>query len=213
VCLIKHHIFKTCRELEVQLHEFVFSGARVGECSTPDRVTLPLYVEESVSKSHMDIIWKKHLFLDISSTNIDTLVPLFYQCVETRSIEVFWLLSRPLLHLVGHRLRLSNVSQRISRPSYDRFTLETLPIVNREHFLLISFLLCPFSTKKKTHKRTFLFGSIHLDHSRNFDYRNYPLNMRMRVCYLDCHELGLFCYLVIHTEDLLRPLQLFYFQL
>jgi hypothetical protein len=32
--------------------------------------------------------WKKHLFLDISSTNIDTLVPSLYQCVETRIIEV-----------------------------------------------------------------------------------------------------------------------------
>jgi hypothetical protein len=33
----------------------------------------------------------------------------------------------------------------------------------------------------------------------------------MRVCYLDCHEAGLWCYLVIHVENLLRPLQLFYF--
>jgi hypothetical protein len=33
--------------------------------------------------------WGKHLFLDMSSTNIDTLVPSLYQCVETRSIEVF----------------------------------------------------------------------------------------------------------------------------
>jgi hypothetical protein len=33
--------------------------------------------------------WTKHLFLDISSTNIDTLVPSLYQCVETRGIEVF----------------------------------------------------------------------------------------------------------------------------
>jgi hypothetical protein len=24
--------------------------------------------------------------------------------------------------------------------------------------------------------------------------------MRMRVCYLDCHEVGLCCYLVIHIE-------------
>jgi hypothetical protein len=33
---------------------------------------------------------KKHLFLDITSTNIDTLVPLLYQCVETtRRKEVF----------------------------------------------------------------------------------------------------------------------------
>jgi hypothetical protein len=40
---------------------------------------------------------KKRLFHDISSTNIDTLAPSLYQCVETRSIEVFWLLSQPLL--------------------------------------------------------------------------------------------------------------------
>jgi hypothetical protein len=37
------------------------------------------------------------------------------------------------------------------------------------------------------------------------------LNMRMRECYLNCYEAGLCCYLVIHIEDLLRPLQLFYF--
>jgi hypothetical protein len=34
--------------------------------------------------------WKKeHVFLDISSASIDTLVPLIYYCVETRCIEVF----------------------------------------------------------------------------------------------------------------------------
>jgi hypothetical protein len=33
--------------------------------------------------------WKKYLFLDISSTNIDTLVQSLYQCVATRCIEVF----------------------------------------------------------------------------------------------------------------------------
>jgi hypothetical protein len=42
---------------------------------------------------------KKHLFLDISSTNIDTLAPSLYQCAETRSTEVFSLLSQPLPHL------------------------------------------------------------------------------------------------------------------
>jgi hypothetical protein len=35
----------------------------------------------------------------ITSTNIDTLIPSLYQCIETRSIEVFWLLSQPLPHL------------------------------------------------------------------------------------------------------------------
>jgi hypothetical protein len=32
---------------------------------------------------------KKHLFLDISSTNTDTLVSSLHQSVEIRSIEVF----------------------------------------------------------------------------------------------------------------------------
>jgi hypothetical protein len=37
--------------------------------------------------------------------------------------------------------------------------------------------------------------------------------MRMRVCYLDCHEGG-FCFcLLVHIDNLLRPLQLFRFYL
>jgi hypothetical protein len=42
---------------------------------------------------------QKHLFLDISSTNINTPVPSLYKCVETRSIEIFLLLDQPLPHL------------------------------------------------------------------------------------------------------------------
>jgi hypothetical protein len=58
-----------------------------------------------------------------------------------------------------------------------------------------------------------LFGSKILKHGRHFDYWNQPLNMRMHVCYLDCHEAGLYCYLMIHilVEKLLHTLQLFYF--
>jgi hypothetical protein len=37
--------------------------------------------------------------------------------------------------------------------------------------------------------------------------------MGMRVCYLDWHEAGLCCYLVIHIGNTLHPLQLFYFHL
>jgi hypothetical protein len=47
----------------------------------------------------------------------------------------------------------------------------------------------------KTYTRTLLFGS---KYSRHFDCWNQPLNMNMRVCYLDRHEAGLCCYLVIH---------------
>jgi hypothetical protein len=65
----------------------------------------------------------------------------------------------------------------------------------------------------KTHNRKLLFGSTPLNRGRHFDYRNQPLNMSMHGCYLYCHEAGLCCYIVIHIESLLRPLQLFYFHL
>jgi hypothetical protein len=52
------------------------------------------------------------------------------------------------------------------------------------------------------HNRTLLFGSILLKHGRHFYYRNQPLDMLMRVCYLNCNEAGLCCYLVIHIENL-----------
>jgi hypothetical protein len=69
-----------------------------------------------------------------------------------------------------------------------------------------------FLTKKK-HNRTLLFCSILLKHGRHFDYWHQPLNMRMRVCNLDCHEAELCCYLVIHIENLSHQLQLFYLHL
>jgi hypothetical protein len=39
------------------------------------------------------------------------------------------------------------------------------------------------------------------------------LNMSIRFVYPGYHDSGLCCYLVIHTENLLRPSQLFYFHL
>jgi hypothetical protein len=56
------------------------------------------------------------------------------------------------------------------------------------------------------HKRTLLFGSTPFKHGDQFDYRNRPMNMRMRVCHLDCHEGGLCCYLVIHIENLFKSI-------
>jgi hypothetical protein len=52
-----------------------------------------------------------------------------------------------------------------------------------------------------------------LTHGRHFDYWSQPLNMSICVCYLDCREAGLCCYLVMHIQNLLLQLQLFYFQL
>jgi hypothetical protein len=42
--------------------------------------------------------WRKYLFLDIYSANIDKHVPAIYQCVETSNIEVFSLFSQPFPH-------------------------------------------------------------------------------------------------------------------
>jgi hypothetical protein len=108
-------------------------------------VALDLYIYEgeSVNRTQMAIkrkscdirTWKKHLFLDISSTNINTLVLSLYQCFETLSTKVFWLLPQSLPHLVGHRLRLSNVLEKISRPS-----CELLKATNTSHSKQETFL-------------------------------------------------------------------------
>jgi hypothetical protein len=80
----------------------------------------------------------KHLFLDISSANTDTPVPSFCQCVETRSIEVFWLLSQPLPHLrfIIWEFRTSlRISRLICRAL--SFKLQTLPTINTKYSLWI----------------------------------------------------------------------------
>jgi hypothetical protein len=94
--------------------------------------------------------WKKHLFLDISSTNTDTLVPSLYQCVETRSIEVFLLLSRPLLHV---RFNPFVISETFLDPVMNRFTRQTLPTVRRKHFFMNVLCIESFCPQKNTTER------------------------------------------------------------
>jgi hypothetical protein len=72
-----------------------------------------------------------------------------------------------------------------------RLSCEPLYAINASHSKQ-SF--CP----QETHNRKSLFSSILLKHGRQFNYWNQPLNMGLRVCYLDCHEAGLCCYLLIH---------------
>jgi hypothetical protein len=81
----------------------------------------------------------------------------------------------------------------------NRFTRQTLPTANRKHvYMNIRHIesFCP----QKAHNRTLLFGSTLLKHGPRYDYWNQRLNMRMRVYYLNCHEAGLCCYLVIHIR-------------
>jgi hypothetical protein len=74
-------------------------------------------------------------------------------------------------------------------------------------------VLLPPPPSQKTHNRTLLLDSTILKHGRHFYYWNQHLNMSMRFCYLDYHDSGLCCYILIHIENLLRPLQLLYFNL
>jgi hypothetical protein len=148
----------------------------------------------------------------ILSTNIDTLVPSLYQCVETRSIEVFEYCLRHFCTWSGIIFDFRTSFREFLHPAANRFTRKTLPILKSKKFLYeyhLQWVLFPTETRN----RMLLFGRTILRHGRHFDYWNQPLNMRMRVCYLYCHESGLCCYLVIHTDNLLRPLQLFHFHL
>jgi hypothetical protein len=148
----------------------------------------------------------------MSPSNIDTLVPSFYHWFETRSIEVFWLLSRPLSHLCFNLFVTSEIFATFFDPVVNSLTRQTLPTVNRKHFFMNILCIESFA-HKKTHNRTLLFGGTLHKHGRHFDYSNQPLVMRMRVCYVDCHEAGLCCYLVRLIGNLLHQLQMFYFQL
>jgi hypothetical protein len=166
-----------------------------------------LHDGESVNSSQTDIerkkhyirTWKKHSFLDISSSNIDTVVPSLCQCGETRSMEVFRLLSQPLPHLPLNLFVISETFATFLDPVVSRFTLQTLPTVNRKHIFMNIICIESFRAQN-THNRMLLFGSTTLKHVRHFDYYNKPLNLRMRVCYLDCNEAGLCCYLVTHIK-------------
>jgi hypothetical protein len=141
---------------------------------------------------------KKFLFLDISSTNTDTLVSSLYQCVKTHSIEVFWLLSQPLpFQPLRHQRNLCHVSW----PSCEPLCATNIPTASRKRFIMN--ILCIESFwPQETCNRMLPFGSTLLKNSRHFDYWNQPLNIRMRVCYRDCHEVRLCCYLVIHRKPM-----------
>jgi hypothetical protein len=96
-------------------------------------------------------------------------------------------------------------------PSWNRVTRQSLRNTNRKHFFMNILCIEFLCLQNKTNNRTPLFDSTLFKHGRHFGYWKQLLNMHICVCYLDCHEVGLCCYLVIYIENLLRPLQLFYF--
>jgi hypothetical protein len=116
-------------------------------------------------------------------------------------MDVFWLLSQPLPHFHSNIRDFRTSLTEFLNPVLNCFMWQTLPTINSKHLfinILCTELFCP----QKMPKRTLPFGITLLKHGCHFDYWNQPLNMCMHVCYQ-----------MIHIENLLCALQLFYFNL
>jgi hypothetical protein len=95
----------------------------------------------------------------------------------------------------------------------NHFTRQTIPTVKRKYFFVNILCIKSFCPQNKNAQEEAALQYSLLKQGRRFDYWNQPLKVCMRICYLDCHEAGLCCYIVIHIENLLRPWQPFYFHL
>jgi hypothetical protein len=137
----------------------------------------------------------------------NTLVYLLY-CISLSSCQIestlpppaWLLLFQPQQgNLVGHYPWISNVLESLSGRSCE-LLYATNSCYRKQEAFFYEYPLHWVPLPTKAHKRTLLFGNIPLKHGRHFDYRNEPLNIHMCVCYRDCHEAGLCCYIVVHTE-------------
>jgi hypothetical protein len=131
---------------------------------------------------------------------------LFTQSVETRSIQFYRLLSQPISHVSFIIFNFRMSLREFLDPAAGSSTEQALPTVSRKHLFMN--ILCPQRAQENAAFRYYTPQA-----QSPFDYWNQPLNMRMQICYLDCHEGGLCSFLMIHIEDLLLPLQLLYFHL
>jgi hypothetical protein len=94
---------------------------------------------------------KKHSFLDVSSTNTDTLVPSLYQCVETRSTEIF---DCCLLTFSGIIWDFRTSLREFLDPVVNPFTRQTLLIVNKKYlYINILYIKSLFFTKENAQQK------------------------------------------------------------
>jgi hypothetical protein len=94
--------------------------------------------------------------------------PSLYQCVETCSMEVYWLFSQTLRHSRFNLFVISETFATFLDPVVNRFTWWTLPTINKKHFFMNVLCIESFCSQK-THKRNLLFGST-FKYGRHFDY-------------------------------------------
>jgi hypothetical protein len=97
--------------------------------------------------------WKKHLFLEISSTNTDTPVPSLYQCTKTCCMLSFLTVVSANSTLLFHHLQLLNVLGRISQHSCEPLYVTNTFHSKQETFLYkypLHWVLLPTKKKKRT---------------------------------------------------------------
>jgi hypothetical protein len=141
--------YRTLWVIILLFHNFLSTTKHMQPQVGGDRM---IYEGESVNRSQMDIkrntydirTWRRHLFLDISSINIDTLVPSLYHCVETRNTEFFWLLSQLLQYL---RFKLFFISETFVAKFWTTLRDKHFPPQAENISLWISFALNPFARK------------------------------------------------------------------
>jgi hypothetical protein len=158
----------------------------------------------------MDINSKKNIYSNLEKTFISRHI--LHQHWYT------WPIDLPVRWNPQHRILLTVISatsappfrpdchqRNLCHPVVNCFMLQILPSGNIYLWISFAKFFCP--------QKFLLFGSKHLKQSRHFDYWNQSLNISVHIYYLNCHEGGLCCYLVTHIENLLHPLQPFYFHL
>jgi hypothetical protein len=105
------------------------------------------------------------------SRYIDTLAPSLYQCVQTRSVDIFfWLLPQPLTHLRFNLFDISETLVTLLHPVMNHFTRQSFPTVKREYLFMNILCSKSFFPQRKTQNRTLLFVSTLLKHGSRFDY-------------------------------------------
>jgi hypothetical protein len=160
---------------------------------------LETYEKESVNRSQMDIkrktcdirTWKNTYFSTYPPPTLIHLTHRFTSASKPAAQKSFWLLSQSLPHLVGYHLQISKVLERISRPSCEPLYMKNTSHCKHETFIYeypLHWVLLPIKIAQKDAALRYT-----LKHGRHFHYWNQPLNMCMRICYLNCHEAGL-CY-------------------
>jgi hypothetical protein len=147
--------------------------------------------------------WKKRLFLDISSTNM-------YTCP----------IALPVRQNPQHRnLCFCCSLNRGTWTSLKEFLDQLWTTLHDKHFppwtgnisLCISFALCPAHKKCSTEHHSSLAHSSSMAGILTTETSLWTCTCTSATW--TSHEAGLCSYLVIHIENLLRPLQLFYFHL